>query len=113
MKHDFYSHFTLLAHASTLWDVNDIVNSTTVFTGSRQLKQCSSYNFRLHDASHTGISTTIPTVSSMAPLHLLGHVNQKGMTHDFSGYLMPLVPTSLSYDGKGIINGTTAFAESR
>ena len=49
----------------------------------------------------------MPTVSSMAPFHLLGQDAQNEMKHDISGHMMPLISTSC--DAHGIINSTTAF----
>ena len=40
MQHDFFSHLTLLALPSGLCDANGIVNRTTVFIRSRQVKLC-------------------------------------------------------------------------
>ena len=55
IQHDFFSYLTLLALASEPCDANSIVRSTTVFTRSRQMKQCETKLFWSCDA---GVSVT-------------------------------------------------------
>ena len=50
-----FSHLTL---ASVLCNANGIVNSTTTFIKSRQLKQCATELFWSCDANDAGVSVT-------------------------------------------------------
>ena len=51
----------------------------------------------------------MPTVSSMAPFHLLGQDEQNEMQHDLFGHVLPLEQASASCNVTDIISGTTAF----
>ena len=55
----------------------------------------------------------MPTMFSMAPLHLLGHNDQNKVKHDIFSHVMPLVPVLLSCEGTCIISGVTLFIRLR
>ena len=52
-------------------------------------------------------------ILSMALLHSLGQDNRHEGQHDFFGYVMLLALLWASHDSNGIVNGTIAFLRSR
>ena len=51
----------------------------------------------------------MPIVSSMTPLHSIGHNNQNEGKHDLFSHLIPLTPALLSCEAKYISNDVILF----